>query len=296
MIIMAWVRAIGGNDVAQKIVKIFLDPDTISRLKNRAGREGRSTSECARLLLESGLENRSVSGPDPLERPNTMSPEENVPTLVREILSSGLGELKAEIRDLKWALFNAQEGPITARDQTLERESQEADPERIPHPESAQDLKTGGRERLALWWDRQLLGVKVPILGVGMSVPVFLVVLAIGDLRAPRPTMMSPGPSPGPMSTRPRVLYLPPLHSNPHKGRPGRLGQTPGTGGRRTTSPPALSGWRVIGVSGTGAVLVDPQGLDHLVRKGREIQGVSVTGIDQETGAVAFSDGEVLKP
>ena len=61
-------------------------------------------------------------------------------------------------------------------------------------------------------------------------------------------------------------------------------------------SSPILSGWRVIGVSGTGAVLVDPSGQDHLVRKGRELLGVVVTGINPETGAVAFSDGEVLKP
>ncbi len=61
-------------------------------------------------------------------------------------------------------------------------------------------------------------------------------------------------------------------------------------------SSPVLSGWRVIGVSGTGAVLVDPSGQDHLVRKGRDLLGVAVTGIDPETGAVAFSDGEVLKP
>lgn len=61
-------------------------------------------------------------------------------------------------------------------------------------------------------------------------------------------------------------------------------------------SSPILTGWRVIGVSGTGAVLVDPAGNDHLVRKGREVQGVQVTGIDPETGAVAFSDGEILKP
>ena len=69
---------------------------------------------------------------------------------------------------------------------------------------------------------------------------------------------------------------------------------------RPAASPPpsssVLSGWRVIGVSGTGAVLVDPSGQDHLVRKGRDLLGVAVTGIDPETGAVAFSDGEVLKP
>lgn len=63
-----------------------------------------------------------------------------------------------------------------------------------------------------------------------------------------------------------------------------------------SSSSPVLGGWRVIGVSGTGAVLVDPSGQDHLVRKGRELQGVAVTGIDPETGAVAFSDGEVLRP
>ena len=62
------------------------------------------------------------------------------------------------------------------------------------------------------------------------------------------------------------------------------------------TSSPVLSGWRVIGVSGSGAVLVDPSGQDHLVRKGRDLLGVAVTGIDPETGAVAFSDGEVLRP
>ena len=61
-------------------------------------------------------------------------------------------------------------------------------------------------------------------------------------------------------------------------------------------SSPVLMGWRVIGVSGTGAVLVDPSGVDHLVRKGREVRGVAVTGIDPETGAVAFSDGEILRP
>ncbi len=63
-----------------------------------------------------------------------------------------------------------------------------------------------------------------------------------------------------------------------------------------TASSPALTGWRVIGVSGTGAVLVDPAGNDHLVRKGREVMGVQVTGIDPETGVVDFSDGELLKP
>ena len=68
------------------------------------------------------------------------------------------------------------------------------------------------------------------------------------------------------------------------------------TGSPSPSSPPVLAGWRVIGVSGTGAVLVDPSGRDHLVRKGRELLGVAVTGIDPETGAVAFSDGEVLKP
>ena len=66
--------------------------------------------------------------------------------------------------------------------------------------------------------------------------------------------------------------------------------------GSSSPSSPVLAGWRVIGVSGTGAVLVDPSGQDHLVRKGRELLGVAVTGIDPETGAVAFSDGEVLKP
>ena len=68
------------------------------------------------------------------------------------------------------------------------------------------------------------------------------------------------------------------------------------TGSPSPSSPPILAGWRVIGVSGTGAVLVDPSGQDHLVRKGQELLGVAVTGIDPETGAVAFSDGEVLKP
>lgn len=61
-------------------------------------------------------------------------------------------------------------------------------------------------------------------------------------------------------------------------------------------SSSVLRGWSVIGVSGTGAVLVDPSGVDHLVRKGREVRGVAVTGIDPGTGAVAFSDGEILRP
>ena len=66
--------------------------------------------------------------------------------------------------------------------------------------------------------------------------------------------------------------------------------------GPSPSSSPVLTGWRVIGVAGTGAVLVDPSGQDHLVRKGRELLGIAVTGIDTETGTVAFSDGEVLKP
>ena len=292
--------------MGKKQLNIWVEIDTISRLKKEAESAGKSLSDFADATLRRGLDPESPTRIAPSEggAPVTVgsSPGSSFDAeLVRKaveaaIQTSDLGALKAEIRGLKWALFNAQGGAITARDRTPERESPESDPERTPHPGSAQDLKTGGRERLALWWDCQLLGVKVLILGVGMSVLVFLVVLAIGDLRAPRPTMMSPALSPGPMSPRPRVLYRPPLHSDPHEGRPGRPRRTPGTGLRRPASPPALSGWRVIGVSGTGAVLVDPAGNDHLVRKGREVQGVQVTGIDPETGAVAFSDGEVLKP
>jgi len=97
--------------VAQKIVKIFLDPDTISQLKNRAGKEGRSTSEFARLLLESGLENRSGTGLDPDSLENLIetvreSALKNSPSaadsiaLARgiEAVADNLGVLRDEVR------------------------------------------------------------------------------------------------------------------------------------------------------------------------------------------------------
>ena len=152
-----------------------------------------------------------------------------------------------------------------------------------------------GRRGL-LWWARQSFGIRAGLVAGGIGGAVFLVVLAIGDLRAPKPSLLSSLPPPVTMLPCPRLPHRPPLHSGPYGGHPVRQGRTPGTGIQRPPSPPALLGWRVIGVSGTGAVLVDPSGQDHLVRKGREIQGVSVTGIDPKTGAVAFSDGEVLKP
>lgn len=110
---MALEGATGGSGVAQKIVKIFLDPDTIFRLKNRAGTEGRSTSECARRLLESGLENRSGSGtgldPDSLENLIETVREsalENIPSAAESIalargieaIADNLGALRAEVR------------------------------------------------------------------------------------------------------------------------------------------------------------------------------------------------------
>ena len=259
-----------------KTVCAKVTEEDAKRLEQIAASRGESVSSFVRNVLRRELDGGAK--------------EETPDAVFKDLLSSGLGELKAEIRDLKWALFNAQGGAITARDRTPEMESPESD------PGSVQDLKTGGKERLDLWWDRQLLGVKVLILGVGMSIPVFLVVLAIGDLRAPKPSLLSSLPPPVTMLPCPRLPHRPPLHSGPYGGHPVRQGRTPGTGIRRPPSPPALLGWRVIGVSGTGAVLVDPSGQDHLVRKGREIQGVSVTGIDPKTGAVAFSDGEVLKP
>lgn len=69
----------------------------------------------------------------------------------------------------------------------------------------------------------------------------------------------------------------------------------------RTATPaapaqPELSGWRVIGVSGNGAVLMDPAGTDHLVRKDSVLKGRTVVSIDPESGHVRLSDGEVLAP
>ena len=280
-----------------------------------------------------------------------------------------------------------------------EREPAEPASGRTPCPGTARDLKRGWRERLGPWWVRQPFWIKVVVLGSTMSVTVFLVVFALGKLRAPKPVLLSSPLAPGPMSLRPRIPIrsLPPasvdvagiasaggpgVHtpaaSSARYVSPSPQGLTPPTpttepasptpdalwrqmgavavdvarlnqaiqrldaenvallrgqewieremsrGSRSrdaatphdrrsnsapmaddrpatssspsAASPPVLTGWRVIGVSGTGAVLVDPAGNDHLVRKGREVQGVQVTGIDPETGAVAFSDGEILKP
>ena len=285
-------------------------------------------------------------------------------------------------------------------ERTPEREPAEPASGRTPCPGNARDLKRGWRERLAPWWVRQPFWIKVVILGSTMSVTVFLVVFAIGKLRAPKPVLLSNPLTPGPMGFRPRgpvrtvppapvdvagirsagvpgIRNLPSLPSSPsspglttspsspnapsqaapptpeilerqmgavvvevaglseavrrldaenvallrgqewieremsggsrsrNAGTPHdrRSNSAPMADDRPATSsspsaasPPVLTGWRVIGVSGTGAVLVDPAGIDHLVRKGREIQGIAVTGIDSETGAVAFSDGEILKP
>jgi len=284
-------------------------------------------------------------------------------------------------------------------DRTPERDFPEAASERTPDPGNAQNSKTGGRERLTSLWARQPLWIKVGILGGGMGVTVFLVVFAIGKLRAPKPVLLSSRFAPGPMSLRPGVLIRPtspapvnvagieaaggpgfrtPASSSalnvspsppslparpvtaegtllspeilwrqmgavavdvallseaiqrldaentallkgqewiereisrrirsqnaetsrdqPSNSAPLADDQPSGVAPARPSGPPALSGWRVIGVSGNGAVLVDPSGSDHLVRKGRTVQGVQVTGIDPETGVVAFSDGEVLRP
>ena len=290
---------------------------------------------------------------------------------------------------------------VRESDRTPERELPEPASGRTPSPGNAPDLKRGWRERLAPRWVRQPFWIKVAILGSAMSVTVFLVVFAIGKLRAPKPVLLTSRLAPGPMSLRPRgpVRTVPqtpvdvagirsaggpslrnslpppaspppslgptsspalqPLSSAPSqtappspeilerqmgavvvevagieeavrrleaentallkgqewieramsRGLPSRAGSAEPDGSSRSaplsddrpvssqpSSPPVLAGWRVIGVSGTGAVLVDPSGQDHLVRKGRELLGVAVTGIDPETGAVAFSDGEVLKP
>ena len=68
----------------------------------------------------------------------------------------------------------------------------------------------------------------------------------------------------------------------------------------QAVSPPrpaaVFSGWHVLGASGNGAVLMDPQESTHLVVKGTSIGPVRVTSIDPDTGYVAFSNGEVLKP
>lgn len=290
-------------------------------------------------------------------------------------------------------------------DRTPEREPTEPASRRTPYPGNAQDLKTGWRERLAPWWVRQPFWIKVVIIGSTMSVTVFLVVFAIGKLRAPKPVLLSNPLAPGSMSLRPRVPIrsLPPapvdvagiasaggpgfrtpgpaspsvpsparyvspspqgftppqpttelaspapyalwrqmgavavdvarlkeaiqrldaenvallrgqewIEREMSRGSRSRNAETPHdrrsnsapmaddrpatSSSPSAASPPVLTGWRVIGVSGTGAVLVDPAGNDHLVRKGREVQGVQVTGIDPETGAVTFSDGEILKP
>lgn len=59
---------------------------------------------------------------------------------------------------------------------------------------------------------------------------------------------------------------------------------------------PLFSGWRVLGASGEGAVLIDSQGVTHLVNKGASIGKVRVVSIDSDTGYVAFSNGELVKP
>ena len=265
-----------------KTVSAKVTEGDAERLEQIAASRGESVSSFVRNVLRRELDGGAK--------------EETPDAVFKDLLSSGLGELKAEIRDLKWALFNAQGGAITARDRTPEREPAEPASGRTPYPENVPDLKTGWRERLAPWWARQSFGIRAGLLAGGIGGAVFLVVLAIGDLRAPKPSLLSSLPPPVTMLPCPRLPHRPPLHSGPYGGHPVRQGRTPGTGIQRPPSPPALLGWRVIGVSGTGAVLVDPSGQDHLVRKGREIQGVSVTGIDPKTGAVAFSDGEVLKP
>ena len=296
--------------------------------------------------------------------------------------------------------YRQREEDAMTQDRTPERDSLESASERTPNTGIAPDQKRGGRERLAVWWARQPLWVKVGILGGGMGVTVFLVVFAIGKFRAPRPVLLSSHLAPGPMSLRPRVpirshfptpvnvagieaaggtgfrtpasssapfpartvspspqgLPAPPSPSESTSLPPevlwrqmgavavdvARLNQAiqrldaenvallrgqewieremskgsrsqderaprgssapladdqpTATPAPADQSPSILRGWRVIGVAGNGAVLVDTSGQDHLVRKGRTVQGVQVTGIDPETGEVTFSDGEVLKP
>jgi len=57
-----------------------------------------------------------------------------------------------------------------------------------------------------------------------------------------------------------------------------------------------FNGWRVLGASGEGAVLIDSQGTTHFVNKGANIGKIRVVSIDPDTGFVAFSDGEMVKP
>ena len=68
---------------------------------------------------------------------------------------------------------------------------------------------------------------------------------------------------------------------------------------RYSTEPqnvPVFQGWRVLGASGNGAVVIDPQGATHYVAVGMALSGIRVVSIDPDTGYVKFANSEVLKP
>lgn len=65
--------------------------------------------------------------------------------------------------------------------------------------------------------------------------------------------------------------------------------------GRQANSAPVFGGWRVIGASGNGAVLMDTEGRTHFVTKGSPLDGQRVDSIDTDVGVVKFSNGEMVR-
>lgn len=59
---------------------------------------------------------------------------------------------------------------------------------------------------------------------------------------------------------------------------------------------PVFQGWRVLGASGSGAILVEPSGSTHYVQVNGTLAGQRVVSIDSDAGYVKFANGEVLKP
>lgn len=64
---------------------------------------------------------------------------------------------------------------------------------------------------------------------------------------------------------------------------------------RQAENVPLFKGWRVIGASGNGAVLMDTEGRTHFVTQGSPLNGQRVDSIDTDVGVVKFSNGEMVR-
>lgn len=64
---------------------------------------------------------------------------------------------------------------------------------------------------------------------------------------------------------------------------------------RQADNVPVFKGWRVIGASGNGAVLMDTEGRTHFVTQGAPLDGQRVDSIDTDVGVVKFSNGEMVR-